>query len=198
MKLSVLTLRPNNITRVLWHLLFYLAVCYNFHRYIFKYSHGAFAKEGYQQTPLIWQLGKYILVIMILSLIYFNSRFSRRLPVSLLLFYAFIGIVLAINIISAVLYHEVMTDELEYVVFALTVLPLGLISKDDLKVLATEIDKILNVSQYIFIISNWIVIFNYFVFRIVPFHAYEGILLRFGGLWDDPNTFAIVSVLLMG
>ena len=185
-------------TRALWYWLFAIVVCYNFHRYIFKYSHGAFAKNGYEQTPFIWQVGKYLLVATILGIIYLKSRFTTRIPVKLLLFYSFISYVLLINIGSVLLYHEVMTDEWEYVVFSLTVLPLGFVVKDDLQLLANEINSILNVSQYVLIVSNWIVIFNYYAFDIVPFHAFKGVLMRYGGLWEDPNAFAIISVLLAG
>ncbi|QJW88307.1 hypothetical protein HNV11_02415 [Spirosoma taeanense] len=198
MNVSLPVLRSANLTRIFWHVLFYTVVCYGFHRYLFKYSHGAFAKEGYQQTPLIWQAGKFVLVAVMMGLIYLNSRFTARISTRLLLIYAFLAVVLIVNIGSIVLYQEVMTDELEYLIYATLLLPLAFVTRDDLQVLADEIDPILNVSQYIFIASNWIVIFNYFAFRIIPFHAYEGVLMRFGGLWDDPNTFAIFSVFLMG
>ncbi len=190
--------RPLSIHRTLWYALFFVAVCYNFHRYLFKYSHGAFAKDDYQQTPFSWQVGKYVVIAVLLGLLYLNSRFTSRMPAKLLFFYAFLGVVLMINIGSILLYHEVMTDELEYVIYALLVLPLGFVVREDLQVLADEINLILNLSQYVLIASNWIVIFNYYAFRIVPLNAYEGILMRYGGLWDDPNAFAIVSVLLMG
>lgn len=190
--------RSHSLTRPLWYALFMVAVCYNFHRYLFKYSHGAFAKDAYQQTPFVWQVGKYVLMAGLLGLIYLNSRFTTRIPAKLLLIYLFIGVVLTVNSGSILLYREVMTDELEYVLYALMVLPLGFVARDNLQVLADEMDTILNLSQYILIASNWIVIFNYYAFRIVPLNAYEGVLMRYGGLWDDPNAFAIVSVLLMG
>lgn len=190
--------KPHSLTRKLWYALFFVTVCYNFHRYILKYSHGAFAKDMYRQTPFSWQVGKYVLVAAILSSIYFNSRLTFRIPLNLIAFYGFLGIVLLVNVGSILFYHEVLTDELEYLVFAILVLPLGFVVQEDLQVLADEINTILNLSQYVLILSNWIVIFNYYAFKIVPFHAYAGILMRYGGLWDDPNAFAIVSVLLMG
>jgi hypothetical protein len=198
MNFSLLSYRPAKLYTILWHILFYTIICYGFHRYLFKYSHGAFAKDGYQQTPLIWQAGKFVVISVILSLIYLNSRFISRIPVKLLLFYAFMAFVLFINIGSILLYGVIQTDEIEYLIYATLLLPLGFVVKDDLQILADAIGPILNVCQFILIASNAIVIFNYFMFRIIPFHAYEGVLLRFGGLWDDPNTLAIVSVLLMG
>ena len=190
--------RPVKFYTVLWHLLFYTIICYGFHRYLFKYSHGAFAKDGYQQTPLVWQAGKFVLIGIILSLIYLNSHFVTRIPIRLFQFYVFLAFVLFINIGSILLYGVIQTDEIEYLIYATLLLPLGFVVKNDLQVLANSIGSILNVCQYILVASNVIVIFNYFMFRTIPFHAYEGILMRFGGLWDDPNTLAIVSVLLMG
>lgn len=184
--------------RMLWHILFYLCLIYNFHRYIFKYSHGAYPKEGYQQTPLVWQAGKFALLGLIMILIYSKSKFINRLPINLFLIYIFLSIVLAVNIGSFLLYGILLTDEIEYLIYAVLLMPLGFIKKDNLVELANEINVILNVSQYIIILSNWIVIFNYFQFRIIPFHAYEGVLMRFGGLWDDPNTLSIFSVFLAG
>lgn len=187
-----------DFTRFLWYCLFIILVSYNFHRYILKYSHGAFAKAGYQQTPFIWQVGKYIIVGVILALIYLRSKFTTHIPTILCFFYAYITYVLCINIGSIFFYHEVMTDELEYVVFSFILLPLGFIVQKDIEVIANEIKPFLNISQYILILSNWIVVFNYYAFNIIPFHAFGGIMMRYGGLWDDPNTFAIISVLLIG
>jgi hypothetical protein len=72
------------------------------------------------------------------------------------------------------------------------------LTKESLAGLGDTIKSSLNQCQYIIILTNFLVIFNYFVLDILPFHAYRGVLLRFGGLWDDPNTFGIISVLLLG
>lgn len=184
--------------RILWYALFGVCSVYNFHRYIFKYSHGAYPKEGYQQTPLVWQASKFFIVAAILGVIYLRSRFINRIPVSLLIIYAFLFVVLITNIGSALIYGQLLTDEIEYFIFALSVLPIGFLNKEGLAELKQAIDPALNTAQYVLIASNWIVIFNYFAFRIIPFHAYEGVLMRFGGLWDDPNALAIFSVFLLG
>ncbi len=184
--------------RTLWYLLFTVCLVYNFHRYILKYSHGAYPKEGYQQTPLVWQAGKFVIVASVLGVIYLRSRFSNRIPISLLVLYAFLAIVAVTNIGSALIYGEFLTDEIEYLIYAVSVLPISFLDKEGLTNLKQGVDTALNTAQYIIIASNAIVIFNYFVFRVIPFHAYEGILMRFGGLWDDPNTLAIFSVLLVG
>lgn len=190
--------RINLSNRTLWYVLFSTAIVYNFHRYIFKYSHGAYPKEGYQQTPLTWQAGKFFVVAAILAVIYFRSRFVNRIPVSLIILYLFLIIVLITNIGSALIYGNILTDEIEYSIFAFSVLPVAFLNKEGLADLKEGIESALNASQYILIASNWLVIFNYFAFRIIPFHAYEGVLMRFGGLWDDPNALAIISVLLLG
>ena len=190
--------RTANYNRILWHILIYGCLVYNFHRYIFKYSHGGYPKEGYQQTPLTWQAAKFGLVFLAMSFIYLNTRFINRIPIRLVWLYTFLFFILLINITSILLYEQVITDEIEYLIFAFTLLPLCFTNFTDLKSIDKEIVSILNNSQYIIIISNWIVIANYFLLGVVPFHAYEGILMRFGGLWDDPNTLAIISAFLLG
>jgi hypothetical protein len=190
--------RVNYSNRTLWYVLFSITIVYNFHRYIFKYSHGAYPKEGYQQTPLTWQAGKFFIVAAILAVIYLRSRFINRIPVSLLILYIFLTIVVITNVGSALIYGNLLTDEIEYSIFAFSVLPIAFLNKEGLAELKEGIEPALNTAQYVLIASNWIVIFNYFAFRIIPFHAYEGVLMRFGGLWDDPNALAIISVLLLG
>lgn len=194
---SVLS-RTTFSNRILWYVLFSVCLLYNFHRYILKYSHGAYLKEGYQQTPLIWQAGKFIIVAAILGIIYTRSRFVNHVPLSLLIVYAFLSIVLITNIGSWLFYGELLTDEIEYLIFAISLFPIGFLNKEGLVELRECISPALNMAQYVLIASNWFVIFNYFAFRIIPFHAYEGILMRFGGLWDDPNALAIISVFLFG
>jgi hypothetical protein len=183
--------------KTLWYILLYSCIIYNFHRYIFKYSHGGYPKEGYQQTPLVWQAGKFVLVSGILAIIYFRSKFSLKVPLSVIFFYAFVALIIIVNISSSIFYNTISTDEFEYSIFAVSVLPIAFISKESITGLAEDIKSILNESQYVIILSNFLVIFNYFVLDILPFHAYRGVLLRFGGFWDDPNTFGIISVLLL-
>jgi len=185
-------------TKMVWYVLLYSCLLYNFHRYIFKYSHGGYPKEGYQQTPLIWQAGKFVLVAAILSVIYFRSKFYLKVPVSVIFFYLFVALIVIVNIVSSIVYSTISTDEFEYSIFAISVLPIAFISKESISGLAEDIKSILNECQYLIIFSNLLVIFNYFVLDILPFHAYRGVLLRFGGFWDDPNTFGIISVLLLG
>jgi hypothetical protein len=172
--------------KIIWHALIYCCILYNFHRYIFKYSHGGYPKEGYQQTPLIWQAGKFALVAILLTTIYSRSKFSARLPLVTIFFYATIFIVIIVNVWSSLFYGTI------------SVLPVAFLTKESFTGLVNDIKSALNRCQYIIVLSNFLVIFNYFVLDILPFHAYRGVLLRFGGFWDDPNTFGIISVLLLG
>ena len=191
-------LKKAYIKKYLWRILIYGCITYNFHRYIFKYSHGAYPKEGYQQTPLTWQAGKFGFVLIILSVIYLNSRFTNKLPSKLLAIYSFLSLIFLYNAISIVIYKEIMTDEIEYLLFAFMLLPVCFFESKELSIIRDEIVQILNYSQYIVLISNWVVIANYYINNVIPFHAYEGILMRFGGLWDDPNTLSIISCFFLG
>ncbi|MCR9065739.1 MAG: hypothetical protein NXI00_17340 [Cytophagales bacterium] len=89
-------------------------------------------------------------------------------------------------------------DELEYVIFALMFFPLFYISNNDLKFITTKIDKYIVFAIWVLVISNLLVLLNYFIFDVLPFHGYEGsLLIRFGGFWDDPNAFSIFSCFLL-
>lgn len=193
-----LVISNNRVKLILWHSLLYLCIIYNFHRYIFKYSHGGYPKEGYQQTPLLWQMGKFLIISFILSIIYYKCGFTSKVKKSVIVFYFFIFVIFTINVISGIIYKSFSTDELEYCVYAIMLFPLSIVCKNDLELLAKGLKDALTNCQLLILFSNWIVVYNYFVNKVLPFHAYEGVLLRFGGLWDDPNTLAIISVLMFG
>lgn len=182
----------------LWKILMYVCILYNFHRYIFKYSHGGYPKDGYQQTPLTWQIGKFVILGVILIVIYVLSDFDKKIKKSIVIFYFFIFLILSINILSGLIYKSFSTDEIEYCIYTIMLLPMGIMTKVEIESLACEFKKSMYNCQLIIIISNWIIIYNYYVNKVLPFHAYEGVLIRFGGFWDDPNTLAIFSAFLFG
>lgn len=186
------------VKNIFWKLLIYLCIFYNFHRYIFKYSHGGYPKEGYQQTPLIWQMGKFIIISVLLLVIYSLSNFDKKVKKSLVIFYFFIFLILSINILSGFFYGSFSTDEIEYCLYAIMLLPMAILARPELESLAYEFKKSIYGCQVVLILSNWIIMYNYYANKVLPFHAYEGVLIRFGGFWDDPNTLAIFSVFLFG
>lgn len=182
----------------LWYVVFFVLVTYNSHRYILKYGHSEFiGSREYTPTPLIWQLGKYFIIGLLLILVYINSRFKVSINRPLLIFYSFVLVVFFINLTSAIIYSDVSTDEFEYIVFAFLLFPVTIIYSEDLLPVKNNIHHFLFLTQLFLFLSNIYVIVNYFVLGVLPFHAYVG-LLRFSGLWDDPNPFAILCIFLLG
>ena len=92
-KRSVLS--KDNLIIIFLKLLLIVIVFYNFHRYLFKYGSVDFVDvttEGglYSPSPLIWQLGKYIVVLFIMVVIYLLSSYQKGFNISGLVFYLFI------------------------------------------------------------------------------------------------------------
>lgn len=186
-----------SIRTAAFKVLFLLLLVYNYHRYILKYGHEEFVKGDYQPTPFVWKVGKYILVAACLLIIYTQSRFTLRVNKKIIALYILIIILLIINLLSGLLYSVFSTDELEYLMFTIMLLPMTLVDGSQLKADIKLNESFLSVAHYIVIGSNWIVIANYFLFDRIPFHSYESVMIRFGSLWDDPNPFSIFNVFLM-
>lgn len=192
--------RENSLSRLLFAGLILLPIVYNFHRYLFRYGHAEFIRPdtGYQPIPLFWKLGKYIIMLALLAGIYLNARFRLVLNRRQLLAYGLVFLFLAVNLTTVLLQGVVATDEIEYQLYALLLLPMCFIPREDLLPVADRMYTLFDMAEWLIVGSNLLVIFNYLVFHRLPFHAYEGIIIRFGGLWDDPNGFSIFSVFLFG
>lgn len=192
-----------------------VVVFYNFHRYLFKYGSSDFvdaSSEGaYTSTPLVWQVGKYLIVALILGSLYLFGEYKLRLNSKLFFFYLLLGYVLILVLTSGFYYQKIIHnslgrtnnqllnfDELEYIVFSVILFPLVFFSNEKLEVVKTNIDAIIKFVTLILIVSNLWVIANYFIFDVLPFHGYKGsLLIRFGGFWDDPNCFSILCSFLI-
>lgn len=193
----IISFTKKDVYYSLFKILFLFAICYTFHRYIFQYGHSEFLQRDYRPTPVIWQVGKYIVVGGLVSLIYAISTFETYIKKTLFIGYGLLCLVIIINVTSSVLYQVIKTDEFEYQLFALLLFPLCLLKRDQLMFLGDAIrGPWLNAAQWILLATNAYVIANYFLTGRLPFHAYPGIIVRFGGLWDDPNALAIFSVFL--
>ncbi len=197
-------------------MLFFVIMFYNSHRYLLKIGSSDFTdgtdKGNYIPTPFLWQIGKYILISIILFFIYILSSYEKKIHRQILYFYLAITIFVIIVLLSGSIYGGVINnsigefryqlfafDELEIAVWAFLLFPMSLIKSEILiNSIKTNINKLLNILTIYVILSNLYVITNYYFFDVLPFHAFEGtFLIRFGGLWDDPNTFSILNVFLL-
>jgi len=209
-------LSKDNLIIIFLKLLLFVIVFYNFHRYLFKYGSVDFVDvtiEGglYSPSPLIWQLGKYIVVLFIMVTIYLLTRYQKGFNINGFVFYLFITFFFVINLFSGLYYKRTVNsslgiiqyqllnfDELEYIIFSFLLFPLLFIENHILIIIKEHIDSILKFVTVILIVSNILVIGNYFLFDVLPFHGYRGsLLIRFGGFWDDPNCFSIFCCFLI-
>ena len=112
----------------------------------------------------------------------------------------FIGIVcfyiFIINLLSYAIYTKSIFDEFEYPLYFFMLSPLFLFPQNFIQKIVYEIDKLLIIAAWILIFSNLYIYINYILFDRLPAHAYVGTLVRFGGLWDDPNGFSFFCVFL--
>lgn len=204
-----INLTAENINTFLFKALFLILAFYNFHRYLFKYGSADFTSEvkEYTPTPIQWQLGKYIIVAFIMAGIYFTGKYNRLVKKEFIFFYLLLTYILLINIASGIIYKRVINfslgevvinslnfDELEYIVFGFFLLPMVFLKFNNKLLTQENLKKVINLFTWISILSNIIVIINYFVFDILPFHSFKGTsFIRFGGFWDDPNGFSIIN-----
>jgi hypothetical protein len=163
--------------------------------------------KEYSPSPIQWQVGKYIIVALIMGGIYLIGKYDRLVKKEFIYFYLLLTYLLFINIASGVIYKRVVNftlgevvisslnfDELEYIAFGFILLPLVFLQINNKLFTQENLKNVINWFTWISILSNIIVIFNYFVFDILPFHSFRGTaLIRFGGFWDDPNGFSIIN-----
>jgi hypothetical protein len=178
------------------YLTIFTLIFYNFHRYIFKYNSES-TSPTYTNTPIVWQISKYILILFFTSLFYFGSKFKFVFNKNFLLIYCTILFVIFTNIIAIFYYRNLSSsvNELEYCFYFIVLMPLWF-TENNLESIDINYHKIINITGIALFISNAHVILNYFLFGRLPALGYEGDLVRFGGYWDDPNGFGFISVIL--
>jgi hypothetical protein len=180
------------IREYLYKIVFYVLLLYNFHRYIFKYNSEG-TSPTYTNTPLIWKVFKYLILIVLLAIFYACSSYKKKVSQWFWIIYPLVCIVLLVNVLNFVIYHDFDMEEVEYCFLFFL---LALYWFDTSSVFDTHInfDRLLTVGAIVLFLSNAIAIGNYYLFDRLPALGYEGGLVRFGGFWDDPNSFGIVSV----
>ena len=173
-------------------LMYWFVVLYNFHRYIFKYNSEG-TSPTYANTPLIWQIGKYLILFVLLPIFYSCLHYRKKLYKEYAVIYFWIFFVVLINILNFFAWGSIFVDEIEYCIWFVAFLPYCF-AVQDLNSLGIDFEKILKWTAIILFISNLIAVANFYLFGRLPALAYEGGLVRFGSFWDDPNSFGIICV----
>jgi hypothetical protein len=173
---------------------FTVLLLYNFHRYIFQYNFEG-TSPTYTNTPTIWKIGKYLIMLLILSFFYLNASYKWRLNKSFFYIYGLVLFIITINILNVIIYGDVNIDELQYCFWFFLTLPYWFV-KEKLVDFNINFTRMITIGAWVLLISNVIAIGNYYITGRLPALGYEGGLVRFGGFWDDPNAFGIICVFL--
>lgn|GEM_PF-1838017 len=182
-------------TALLLSAIFVFILAYNCHRYLLMYN-SSHTSPTYNDTPLSWQLAKYFVLIFLLFFLFGIQRFGPAKIKFLTLLFCIAVFILFVNILNFLLYESILTDELEYTLFFFLLVPLFFVRWNLIDYIVQKHDSIFHSAAIFFIITDFYVVANYLVNRRLPALGYEGGLVRFGGLWDDPNGFGFMCTFL--
>jgi len=190
------------------------ATVYNSHRYLLKYGSSEFTdgtnRGDYAPTPIGWKLGKYAFTAAIATAILIFAGVKLQTNRSVYLYGFCLLWMTSIVISSGLIHHcivhcsadEVRPDflhleELEICFFGFLFLPFAFIDTGKFIGFDDMPQKMIHLVSCLLALSNVFVIANFYLRGIAPFHYFDGYsIVRFGGLWDDPNGFAVVSAFL--
>lgn len=173
--------------------LFLIALYYLWYRYPFRINSSG-TSPTYSDTPYILQILKYTLffatvgIFTVLPLLARRSRWPRyRLG-------WWMAIVIVVWFIVQSGLVAIITSDLvhfESVIFLFALIPLMFYSRS-FKIRLTIIERFLRWFIYITTASFVLQVLLFITVGRLPALAYQGSLfVRFGGLWDDPNGFAV-------
>lgn len=163
---------------------------YDFHRYIFKYNSES-TSPTYTNTPLIWKISKYFLIAIISAFFFAGLKFKRNVSNWFWLIYALVALIILINILNFLVYKSLDTDEMEYCFWFILLIPYWFTGESVFS-FGFNYHKLITLSAIALFASNIFAIANYYFTGRLPALGYEGGLVRFGGFWDDPNSFGII------
>jgi hypothetical protein len=142
---------------------------------------------------LVWKIGKYFLLTIIVGIFLTASNYNRKISKWFLVIYGLIMIILTINILNFFIYGIFDTEETEYCYWFLLLIPYCF-SEESIFKIRLNFDQLLTRAAIILFLSNGFAVANYYITGRLPALGYEGGLVRFGGFWDDPNSFGIICV----
>src|SRR6266567_1243221 len=166
-----------------------VAMFYSSYRYPFMINASG-TSETYSDTPLSLQLGKYIIFVMIFTVIAINKLIATReivfkFPLKCMLyFYLFI---------TPVIYGLIVSSMVLVQSGFFVAIPLVLHTYPRAKLNYEILAKFMSFCVYLAILVNVIQIVLAITIGRMPALAYKGtILIRFGSFLDDPNGFGIL------
>lgn len=160
---------------------------YYIYRYIFRYNDEG-TSPTYSETPNVFKYGKYVLLLLVYSYFILKSRnsvsigkFGQRVFVCI----TFFCMVLFLRLCALM---EI--DDVKLLIVGL--LPFIYIKLNGYVLDYSRISRFLYHFFLFSAIYELIQIFLFFSIGRLPALAYEGsISVRFGGAWDDPNSWGI-------
>jgi hypothetical protein len=167
-----------------------ILLLYDFHRYIFKYNSEG-TSPTYTNTPLVWKVGKYVLLTAAVALFFSGIKYTLKVNRWFWYIYGVIAVILVINLVNFIIYGVFDTEETEYCFWFALLIPYWF-TEESVFNFKFNYHKLIIWSMAILYASNIIAIANYYFTGRLPALGYEGGLVRFGGFWDDPNSFGII------
>jgi hypothetical protein len=193
--------KSNHLDKLFILFLYISQINYGY-RYVLSYNTATTAPT-YQDTPFFWASLKYSIVLIILclmtiALFKLNKRIIIKSSVRLfsILFLIYFIYLLNISLIIIAFCSEFNEGYIiKSIFFFPIILSMPLFYVDDDRSLAKYIKIILVWGMIYHLIYSFIQIANYILFDRLPALAYAGGLVRFGGGWDDPNSFGVFLVI---
>lgn len=202
-KISKIQKDENVFHKTVLAVLIITIIIYPSFKYIFKQQGDGMISEasgGGLYTPItfFWLIGKFIVIILLLLLFYLKSKFEKSYNFPLLLSYFFVLIFILLDIVSIFSFQQDrIIAEFQYFFLFFLLFPMVFVKKNHLKFIEYSYENMCMLITYFFIISGWIVFLNYYYYDVYPFHSHgKGSIIRFGGLWDDPNIFPICNIFI--
>ncbi len=179
--------------------LIFFDVYYSF-RYLLRFG-SPISPEGYSLTPISFQVAKYFIVVSLFVSIFIffwlknkNLKDIFKNKISLLVLFLILYCLISLfkfDNFGLSLGHIV---KMLFVVPIFFIVPLFFKTKEDL---LRVLKKFFVFSIIYHSLYNVIIIMLFFFFGRMPGLGFGEVLGRFGGGWDDPNTFSAWLVLLI-
>jgi len=174
--------------------LFFIAFYYLSYRYPLSINSSS-TSPTYSDTPFLLAVGKYLAVLLVCIIYIFLSLFSskRVRKNKKHYFYVLVYIFLLIFpiIVSGVSGTKNWAPIFEIGFFFICSISLLLFCRES-GIKLQDLFEVIKIFLYVALIVNVIQIFIFFIFGRLPALAYQGtISIRFGSLWDDPNSFSV-------
>ena len=169
-----------------------LALCLVYESYRYPFRINSTLTPGYSNTPLALQAGKYVLLATICIALLLGARHPLQLPDVLLVLAA--GWIGARSVAAVAASHETESFDVAapFVFGAFVAVLLPALRVGRLAYLVAVAAVVVHASANVVEINLWA-----FTGRLPGLSFAGDELKRFGGLWDDPNSVAVFSALVI-